>query len=304
MPTSEDVLKQLAARCVRLRADGAERLPSERALAAQLGASRATVRKAMEVLVAEGTIVVERGRYGGARLVPLGAARPYDPCVRTLGMLAMIRADGRSISRGLNQVAGIPRGQIEQTDAVDNRVLSLALEAADAQVAALLGLEPGVPVASLLRLRFAEGAPLSLERMYLPDERVPRLLDEGFQGVGSMYALLEDRYGISVASAEEEFEVAVASGDVAHLLGIAAGDAVLTLRRLATDAEGLAVECSFDIFRGDRTRLTLRTQSPGAVMTPAGALLDRWEVMLPRGATPKVAVRRATGSHQNVAQRP
>jgi hypothetical protein len=39
---------------------------------------------------------------------------------------------------------------------------------------------------------------------------------------------------------------------------------VLVLHRRASDADGVPVECSFDLFRGDRTRLTVRTADPGA----------------------------------------
>lgn len=43
-----------------------QRLPTERELAAMLGVSRATIREALQRLVAAGSIVIRRGRHGGA----------------------------------------------------------------------------------------------------------------------------------------------------------------------------------------------------------------------------------------------
>jgi GntR family transcriptional regulator len=152
---------------------------------------------------------------------------------------------------------------IEQESDIENRVLSLTLQAPDAVLASLLDIKPTDPVIALLRLRFVDGAPLSLEHMYLSFARFPSLLDEGLRGAKSMYALLQERYGVSITSAEEEVEIAAASPEAAHLLTLKPGDPVLTLRRRACDASGLPVECSFDILRGDRTRLTIRTLTSG-----------------------------------------
>ena len=134
-----------------------------------------------------------------------------------------------------------------------------------------MDIDPAEPVVSLLRVRFANGAPLSVERMYLSFGRFPHLVEEGLGGATSMYVLLQERYGVAVASVEEEIEVAAASAQSARLLAIEPGDAVLVLRRRACDAEGRPVECSFDLFRGDRTRLTLRTHDTSSQTSSANS---------------------------------
>jgi len=264
MAKTNEVLQELTAWCERLRKEAGDRLPSERELANELDASRSTVRRALNILVQNGVITVARGRNGGAYLADTEHPKPVtqERGSRTMGTLAIISANGRNIHRGLEKMAGIPQMLLEQESAVDNRVLSLTLEAPEAHVASLLDIKPTEPVVCVLRLRFADGAPLSLERMYLSFGRFPRLLDEGLRGGGSMYTLLQESYGVSVASAEEQIEIAAASPEAAHLLAIEPGDAVLAIRRRACDAEGRPVECSFDIFRGDRTRLTVRTLGP------------------------------------------
>ena len=261
MTTTNEVLQELTAWCERLRKKDGERLPSERELASELNASRSTVRRALTILVQDGVITVARGRNGGAYLADTKRPEPVtqEQGSRTMGTLAIISANGRNIHRGLEKMARIPQMLLTPESAVDNRVLSLTLEAPEAHVASLLDIKPTEPVVCVLRLRFADGAPLSLERMYLSFGRFPRLLDEGLLGGGSMYALLQERYGVSVVSAEEKLEIAVASPEAAHLLAIEPGDAVLAIERRACDAEDRPVECSFDLFRGDRTSLTVRT---------------------------------------------
>jgi GntR family transcriptional regulator len=257
---TDEVLRELTVRCERLRQEAGVRLPSERELAEGLNASRSTVRRALNVLTQNGVITIERGRNGGAYLTDGEHGRAArEQASQTMGALAIISANGRNIHRGLEKMADIPQMLIEQESDVDNRVLSLTLEASEAHVASLLDIETNEPVVCLLRLRLADGAPLSLERMYLSFARFPHLLDEGLGGGGSMYALLKESYGVTVASAEEQIEVAAASPEAANLLAIKPGDAVLTIQRRACDPEGRPVECSFDIFRGDRTSLTVRT---------------------------------------------
>lgn len=250
MATTDEVLRELTVRCERLRSEAGVRLPSERELATGLNASRSTVRRALNVLAQSGIITITRGRNGGAYLTDGEHPGPatHERAAHNMGALAIISANGRNIHRGLEKMADIPQLLIEQESDVDNRVLSLTLEAPAPHVAALLDIKPSEPVVCLLRLRFADGAPLSLERMYLSFARFPHLLDEGLGGGGSMYALLQESYGVSIASADEQIEVAAASPEAANLLAIKPGDAVLTIQRRAYDADGCPVECSFDIF--------------------------------------------------------
>jgi GntR family transcriptional regulator len=258
MATTDEVLNELTVRCERLRSEGGDRLPSERALAEELKAARSTVRRALNVLAAKGAITVVRGRGGGTYLADTGRPRLST---QEQGILAIWSADGRNIDRSLNRVAGIPQKLFEQGLDIGVRVLSLALEAPEAYVASQLDIKPDEPVIALSRLRFGDGVPLSVETMYLSFGRFPALLDEGLRGASSVYQLLHERYGVSVDSAEEEIEIAAATPSVAHLLAIDPGDAVLALRRRACDAKGRPLECSLDIFRGDRTRLTVRTHA-------------------------------------------
>ena len=268
MATKQQLLDDLEARCAALRAQGGGKLPSERALAEELGASRSTVRRALSELAAMGAVTIRRGRAGGA--VVEGTPRTGRER-REERLLAVWSTDGGKVTRSLDHINGIPQTLAGQGLAVGIRVLSLALEAPDPRIAERLGVDPAEPVVALIRIRVANGQALSLERMYLSYGRFPTLVEEGLGGATSMYLLLRERYGVSVAHVEEEIEIAGATPREAALLTIDTGAPVLVLHRLASDADGVPIECSFDLFRGDRTRLTVRTADASA--TAAGNAL-------------------------------
>jgi GntR family transcriptional regulator len=51
-----------------------------------------------------------------------------------------------------------------------------------------------------------------------------------------------------------------ATGDEGLILGIPAGSPLLSITRTTVDAAGVPIESSHDLFRADRTRITVRTR--------------------------------------------
>jgi GntR family transcriptional regulator len=78
---------------------------------------------------------------------------------------------------------------------------------------------------------------------------------------GSLYELLEVRYGEGPVRATEALEPVVADPDVARLLGVDRGTPLLLVERTAFSAQGHAVEYARDLFRGDRTRVVVESMS-------------------------------------------
>lgn len=230
-------------------AQGRERLPSERALALTLGVSRNAIRRGLDTMEAERRLVRLPGRSGGAFITAVIDATPIPP------FLFDTRAP--RIVRDLDTVQGVPQMLRAQGFEPATRIVSEALEPAPDIVAAILGIPTGGPVVSLLRLRLADGIPLSLERMYLDAERFPGLLDHS--PIHSLYTLLSSAFGVNVATSDETIEVTAASRQVAGLLGVRPWEPVLAVRRISRDDAGVVVETSVDLFRADRTRLAVST---------------------------------------------
>jgi GntR family transcriptional regulator len=148
-------------------------------------------------------------------------------------------------------------------------VLSTATVQADAETAAALGLEDDGLVLEVVRVRLADGEPISLERAFFPAERFQGLLDRSLGG--GLYELLETHFGLVPGEAEERIEVVAAGAAEARLLGLRAGAPLLAVARTAWDADGRAFERSLDLFRADRARIVVRARAGAAAPTLVGA---------------------------------
>ena len=121
-----------------------ERLGSERALAERYHVSRSTLRLALDALERAGAISRVRGRGGGT----------------------FVRE--AKIERHLAMMAGLPEYLRRQGYLAGSRVLSASLQTADENVALGLDIATGTPTYDLLRVRLANGEPISLEHARLP----------------------------------------------------------------------------------------------------------------------------------------
>jgi GntR family transcriptional regulator len=117
----------------------------------------------------------------------------------------------------------------------------------------------GDPVHVLERLRLADGEPIAVECTHLPAYRTPEFLNQELIG-GSLYALLEQRYGLVVDVGEQTISASPASPTAAKLLGVARGSAALCFERLSY-AAGAPIEYATSIYRGDRYQLRVTFDS-------------------------------------------
>ncbi|MGH2868269.1 MAG: GntR family transcriptional regulator [Solirubrobacteraceae bacterium] len=212
-----------------------KRLGAEREFANRLSVSRATVRSALADLERSGVVHRVRGRAGGTFVAQ------------------------RKVERDLTSLAGLPAYLRRQGFQSDARVISTATVEADDDVAAALDLGAGELVLEVVRVRLADGEPISLERATFPASQFPDLLDRSLSG--SLYELLQTQYGLEPGEAEEQIEVVAAGAGEARLLGVSRGVPLVAIARTAWSADGLAFERSHDLFRGDRVRIVVRARS-------------------------------------------
>jgi GntR family transcriptional regulator len=246
--TPEEVRRTLAEQIGSGQLRPGQRLGAERALAADLGVSRATLRQALAVLEEGGLVRRIPGRGGGTFV-----------------------AKGK-IERDLSRIVGVPGLLRSQGVVAGTRVVSARLAEADDVTAQELRARPGELIVDLVRIRLADGSPFSLEHAKFPAQRFPGLLELPLGG--SVYELIEEHFGVRPAEATERIEVVLASADEAAILDIEPGAPLMAITRTTTDSEGEPMEFSRDLFRADRTRIVVRTEAD-----TARAVTDRARVV-------------------------
>jgi GntR family transcriptional regulator len=204
-------------------------LPSERELAERYGVARMTVRTEIDRLVAEGLAYRLQGR----------GTFVAEPRVTQAMALSSFTEDMRA------------RGHEPGSTVLDCDVVT-----ADAAVSGRLELAAGAQVVRIHRVRTADGDPMAVEEAFLPAARFAGLREADLAH-GSLFELLESRYGVRMAAADQRVvAVAIEPGDSA-LLGVDAGAPGLLFHTVARDGAGRPVYYAWSLFRGDRYEVRL-----------------------------------------------
>ena len=190
-----------------------------------------TLRQALGTLEAAGTVIRRAGRSGGTYIC--------EP----------------RIDFDLTGLAGFTEQMRRNSVRAGARIVSASVVAADRSVAQALGVRLGDRVSEVVRVRTASRLPIALERSYFPDELVPGLLDQRL--TGSLFELLSRRYGLVPHVAREVLEPVVARDEEAQLLDVAKGAPLMLIRRTTSTAAGVPVEYARDLFRPDRTTISI-----------------------------------------------
>ncbi|HHW14314.1 MAG TPA: UTRA domain-containing protein, partial [Firmicutes bacterium] len=116
------------------------------------------------------------------------------------------------------------------------------------EVAQALGLREGEEIIRIERLRLADGNVVGWNLSHLPGRLCPGLAADDLGG-GSLYRLLERKYGLYVAKAHRDFETVGADAHLAELLGVAVGTPVLRLSGTVATADGTTVDYCLEYYR-------------------------------------------------------
>jgi len=191
-------------------------LPPEAELCALLAVSRTTIRKAIELLVDDGFLVVRRGR--GTEILDFRAIQKQQWIT--------------SFSQTLR----------ERGCAVAYRELKVRRVNGSPSVAQDLQVAVGSPLMRVHRLILADGKPIALVDNYLVPDIVPGL-EAKVQRIRSqsLYAFLEAEYGLTFDAATDFITARAAARDEVARLRLPVGSPILFVRRI-TYADDRPVE--------------------------------------------------------------
>jgi len=209
-------------------------LPTENDLIAQFGVSRATVRKAMDMLMSDGLIGKRRG-YGA-----------YVEQAKMEQRLNKVIHFSNDMER---------RGYKTSVKMLENRKVM-----ATKTIAQALSIPEYQPLIHINRLRYADGIPMCIESAYLIYDWCPEALNHDFAQL-SLRRFLEENYGIVWKKAYQKIFAVKANAQFASNLNIKDGDPMIYLERISYNKDNVPGEYLQSYYRGDTFYLTAELEA-------------------------------------------
>jgi|688.fasta_scaffold240512_2 GntR family transcriptional regulator len=234
-----DISAKLRARISAGRYANATVLPSESELSDEFGASRVTVRRALEVLRDEGLITSRQG---------LGWTLVSGPMPQVLGRLGTIE----------DQLAA---SGIRST----RHILDFAFEKAPKKIAELLGV---AQVLRVKRVNFADDEPFAVVTVWCSLD-LGRKISRSDVEKSSFYELID----VPLRGATQTIGADAASAAEAKLLGVKPGSPVLRCERTTRDLRGNVVLYSQHVFPAHRTNFVVDLPLVAHSIAPSGLRL-------------------------------
>jgi GntR family transcriptional regulator len=193
-----------------------DRIPSETELAQRFETTRATVARALQELVFDGTIVRRAG--AGSYVAPNATSVPLES----------------------KRLRSFEEQAAETGERVDYQLVDFSLVPTPEAAAARLNLPLTAKIYRLERLRLIKGVPLSLETRLIPAELGERIVTEDLARL-PIHEILQSSLGIAIARIEVSVRAGAATPRVAQLLGLQKGRPLLIRDHVLVDAADLPI---------------------------------------------------------------
>jgi len=230
----QEIADDLRARA--LSAPAGSVLPSEAEMSIEFGASRVTIRRALELVRDDGLIAARQG---------FGWFVATEPVQQSLESLATIES----------QVEGV--GKLSE-----RKVEEFVFEAPPPRVGSLLGVDQ---VLRVKRVNLADGEPFAVVTVWCPAELGAKLSRRDVES-RPFYELLD----IELRGATQTIGADLIEAVDARLLGVPVGSPVLRCQRVTTDRHGDPVLVSEHVFPAHRTEFVVDLPQAQPSMTPSG----------------------------------
>lgn len=233
LPLYAQVEETLASRISEGQLVVGSQLPTEDELVREFGVSRTTVRTTIQNLVRRGLVEIRRGRG-----TFVSAPRITQP---------------------LKALTGFVEDMLLQSRKPSARVIDRRIIPADTLVASKLQLPEGTMVVQILRVRLADGVPLSFDETYLPERLGRRVLEDDLT-TQPIFMLLEERYDTPLLEAEYDMGAVLADSKVAFALEVESGMPIFQIDRTSYSVNHRPVDYERLYYRGDLIRFRTRLE--------------------------------------------
>lgn len=224
-----------------------DQLDSERNLSARLGVNRLTVRKGIEMLVAQGVL----------RRVPSKGTFVADP----------------KIDQRADQVLGFSDQVLSSGLQPGAKVLDVVVVPATKQISRELKVEVGTPLWCIQRLRFANGEAVCIEHSHYPTSVCPGINEHDLSQ--SLYRIFKDKYNFEIKYVRQTLEAVAATHTEAELLRVNVKDPLMLVVRVGYDQAGQPVEFANEWYRGDRCRFVILGEGPADTQPSRDAFVTK-----------------------------
>jgi GntR family transcriptional regulator len=197
-------------------------LPSEPEIAADLGVSHGTVRKALDELAAENLVVRRQGK----------------------GTFVARHDDERILFQFFKLFPDTGERRYP-----DSRILGIEVREADTGAIKFLGLRKGARVIRFERVRTLGGSVCIIERITLARAQFPGI--EKRHLPNNLYELYRSEFGVTLVRAAERLKAVAATRREAKHLAVAVGAPLLSVDRVAFGIDGRPVEWRRSLCRTD-----------------------------------------------------
>ena len=153
--------------------------------------------------------------------------------------------------KNFQELHGFTEEMVRRGMRPSSKLLEVGAREPDSETARALRLKRNQRVFCITRLRYVNEEIVGLETANLPYHFFPGIEKHDLEK-GSLYAIIEGHYGISLSWSEEELRAIAASEQESNLLKIPLGFPLFCMKRIVFDTRATPIERGVSIFRGDR----------------------------------------------------
>jgi GntR family transcriptional regulator len=178
------------------------------------------------------------------------------------GLIFKVHGKGSFVSQpktvqNITSLQGFAEAMSSEGHEIVNRVVSFSFVAANAEVAAKLGLDEGAKVAEIHRMRLLNREPTSYEITFLP-EALGKKLRRADLGTRDIFLILENDCGVALGSADLSIEAIAAHPPISRALELKKDAPVLRVERLTYDSERQPIDFEYLYFKSGTFQYRLR----------------------------------------------